>query len=311
MLDWDDLRVFLSVAQEGTLSGAARKLRVDQSTVGRRLATLERAAGARLFERTPSGYSLTQAAESVLASVQEIEAQTIALERKLSGRDTRVEGRVRVATSDSFASWFLVRHLPALSRSHPGLVIELVTGNQPADLARREADVSLRLTKPTQPHLIARRLLSAAWALYASARYLSERGKPSQRAQCAGHDVIAFDPELAGTAGAKWLSAHAGRARVVLTTNSLTCQAEAVQAGLGVSPLPCVFGDREPSLRRVAPGLIGHHDLWLVVHPDLRESARVRAVLDFLTSLVRAEAALISGAAPQKPPHKPRASRRR
>lgn len=310
MLAWDDLRVFLSVAREGTLSGAARKLRVDQSTVGRRLATLERAAGARLFERTPSGYVLTTAAESVLAAIQQIEAQTVAVERKLSGRDTRVEGRIRVATSDSFASWFLVRHLPRFTSAHPGLLIELVTGNQPADLSRREADVSLRLQKPTQPHLIARRLLSAGWALYASASYVGDRGKPSLRAHCAGHDVIGFDPELAGTIGAKWLSTHATRARVVLTTNSLTCHAQAVLSGLGVSPLPCVFGDGEPSLVRVAPGLIGHHDLWLVVHPDLRESARVRAVLDFLTSLVRAEAALISGASPQKPPRKPRASRR-
>ena len=114
MLDWDDLRVFLALARERTLSAAARKLQVDQSTVGRRLAALEKAAGARLFERTPSGYALTAAAESVLEQVEQIEQQTVSLERRLAGQDARAEGRVRVATSDSLALWFLVRHLPSL-----------------------------------------------------------------------------------------------------------------------------------------------------------------------------------------------------
>jgi DNA-binding transcriptional LysR family regulator len=294
-LDWDDLRVFLGVARERTLSGAARKLRVDQSTVGRRLAALEAAAGARLFERTPVGYALTAAAEEVLASVQQIEAVALTVERKLLGQDTRVEGRVKLATSDSLATWFLMRHLPALRGAHPGVVIELVTGNQPVDLARREADVSLRLTKPKQANLIARRLGIAAWAPYAAESYLRAHGKPSARSHYAGHDVIGFDPELAGTIGAQWLSKHAARARVALTTNSLTCHAQAVTAGLGVSPLPCLFGDNEPSLQRLAPGVFGHHELWLVVHPDLHESARVRAVLDFLTTLVRDQTALLSG----------------
>jgi DNA-binding transcriptional LysR family regulator len=295
MLDWDDLRVFLSVARERTLSGAARKLRVDQSTVGRRLSALEATAGTRLFERTPAGYVLTAAAEAVLASVQQIEGEALAVERKLLGQDARVEGRVKVATSDSLATWFLMRHLPALHRAHPDIVIQLVTGNQPADLARREADISLRLTKPKQPNLIARRIGVGAWASYAAESYLATRGTPSARSHYAGHDVIGFDPELAGTIGAQWLSKHTARARVVLTTNSLTCHAQAVVAGLGLSPLPCVFGDREATLRRLSPGLIGHHDIWLVVHPDLHESARVRAVLDFLTRLIQEETPLLSG----------------
>ena len=295
MLDWNDLRIFLAIVRERTLSAAARQLKVDQSTVGRRLAALEEAAGARLFERMPSGYALTAAGESVLETVEQIEGQAIAVERKLRGQDARVAGRVRVAASDSFATWFLVRRLSALRDAHPDILLEFYTGNRPVDLARREADISLRMSKPTQPNLIARRVGIASWAPYASVSYLTSRGTPSARNRFAGHDVVDFDDELSTTIGARWLKTHATGGRVVLTTNSLTCQGAAVLAGLGVSALPCIFGDVEPSLRRISPGVFGHHEVWLVVHPDVNASARVRAVLDYLTMLMKAEAALLSG----------------
>lgn len=294
MLEWSDLRVFLSIARERTLSGAARKLNVDQSTVGRRLSQLEKAAGARLFERAAGGYALTAAAESVLEHIEQIEGQAITVERKLLGQDARIAGPVRVATSDSFASWFLVKHLVALRSRHPEVWIELVTGNRPLDLARREADISLRLTKPTQPHLVARRLGSAAWAPYASRGYIEQRGRPNLRTSLAGHDVVGFDDELAGTVGAKWLKVHGARGRVVLTCNSLNSQGAAVVAGLGVSALPCVFGDAERSLCRLG-NVLGHHDIWLVVHPDLKASARVRAVLEYLSELVHGQSGLLAG----------------
>jgi DNA-binding transcriptional LysR family regulator len=295
MFAWDDLRVFLHLAREGTLSAAARTLGVDQSTVGRRLNALEDAAGTRLFDRSHGGYVLSAAGEAVLASAEQVEAQTLAIEQKLRGHDGADEGTVRLATSDSLATWFLVRHLPRLRERHPGIALELVTGNRPVDLGRREADISLRLTKPTQEQLVARRLGVAAWSVYAANSYVKQRGLPSLSKQFQGHDVIAFDTELAGTIGAKWMREHTAKASVVLTTNSLTCQAEAVLAGLGISALPCVFGDREPSVRRVLADTVGQHEVWLVVHPDVRASARVRAVLDYLTQLIRAEAPLLSG----------------
>jgi DNA-binding transcriptional LysR family regulator len=123
-----------------------------------------------------------------------------------------------------------------------------------------------------------------------------------------GHDVLAFGDELRGTAGAKWLGENGSAGRVVFVSNSLVSHASAVTAGLGVSPLPCVFGDVEPSLRRVLPGIIDHHDIWLVVHPDVRTSARVRVVMEYLTKLVRREAALLGGRRGR--PGGPRSTRR-
>jgi len=295
MLAWSDLRVFLILARERTLARAAHELGVNASTVGRRLRALENAARTRLFEKTPEGYVLTAAARAVVETLGRIEAEALEVERRLLGRDDELAGHVRLATSDSLATWFVVPHLPALRRAHPGLVIELVTGNQPIDLARREADVSLRMQKPTQPQLVARRAGVGAWALYAAESYLERHGTPHPRRHLAGHDLVGFDPELAGTVGARWLATRARKGRVVLTTNSLTAHAEAVAAGLGISALPCVWGDRDDRLRRLPPGVIGHFELWLVVHPDVRENARIRAVLTFLGTLLDEQRPLLAG----------------
>lgn len=295
MLDWSDFRVFLAVARAGTLSGAARLLKVDQSTVSRRLSALEAAVGTRLFDRTPSGYFLSAAGEAARARVEELESQAIAVERQLLGQDASPTGPVRLAASDSFAAWFVLPRLPALHARHPGITLELVTGNQPVNLARREADISLRLTKPKEPNLIARRIARAAWAVYASSGYVARHGKPAPRGRLAGHLVVGYDPELRGTVGARWLAEHGNLGKVVLSCNSLLSQAAAVVAGVGVSALPCVFGDMAPELVRALPRPIGHHELWLVVHPDVRGSARVRAVMEFLTEVVTSETALLSG----------------
>jgi DNA-binding transcriptional LysR family regulator len=295
VLDWNDFKVFLSVARTGTLSAAGRALQLNQSTMSRRLAALEASAGTRLFDRTPAGYLLTTAGEAVRSHVESLEAQALAIERQLLGQDTRPTGHVRLAASDSFAAWFLVPRMAALHAHYPGIRLELVTGNQPVNLARREADVSLRLVKPKEPNLIARRLGHAAWAVYASSLYLERHGRPSVRGRLRGHRVVGLDPELRGTVGARWLAKHGDLAAVPLTCNSLISQAAAVVAGLGLSPLPCVFGDGEATVERAMPRTIGQHDLWLVVHPDVKSSARVRAVMDYLTELVSSEAALLSG----------------
>ena len=287
--------MFLSVARAGTLSAAARLLQVDQSTISRRLATLEETAGARLFDRTPRGYVLTVAGEAVRSRVEELESQALGIERQLLGRDSQPAGQVRLAASDSFAAWFLVPRLAPFYTRYPGIRLELVTGNQPVNLAHREADISLRLSKPKEPNLIARRLGQAEWSVYASSGYLSRHGKPSLRARLRGQRVVGLDPELRGTIGARWLAKQGSLALVSLTCNSLLSQAAAVVAGIGLGPLPCLFGDREPSLERIIPRTIGHHDLWLVVHPDVRSNARVRAVMDYLTELVVAETALLTG----------------
>lgn len=295
MLDWADFRILLAIARERTLTGAARRLKVDQSTVSRRLSAIEGSAKARLFNRTPEGYVLTAAGAAVLPQLESIEDQALAVERALVGRDALLEGNVRLATSESFAAWFLVPRLAALRVLQPGISVELVTGDEPVDLARQEADLSLRLRKPLRGNLIARRVGRAAWSVYAAEAYLARRGLPPARKRLEGHDVIAFADPLRGTLGAKWLAEHGDRARVVLRSGSLLTQAAAVSAGLGVCPLPCVYGDVQSGLRRVQSGTIGHHDIWLVVHPDMKTSGKVRAVMEYVAKLVEDDAALLTG----------------
>ena len=295
MLDWNDFRIFLAIARAGTLSAAARQLGLDQSTLSRRLVALEATAGSRLFERTQHGYALSAAGEAVRENAEEIELQAIAAERRLAGHDARPEGHVRLAASDGFASWFVIPQLARFAQLFPGISVGLTTGNRAVSLARREADLALRLSKPSEPNLVARRLGTAAWALYGEVGYLERHGLPRLQRQLSGHDVVGFDQELATTVGARFLARHGARARVVLTTNSLVTQAAAVASGLGLSPLPCVCGDPHPKLARALPASIGQHDIWLVVHPDVRQSARVRVLLDYLSEVVTAQAPLLSG----------------
>ncbi|HKU42380.1 MAG TPA: LysR family transcriptional regulator [Polyangiales bacterium] len=295
MLEWSDYRILLAIARERTLTGAARRLKVDQSTVSRRLGAIEAAARARLFKRTPEGYVRTAALEAVLPQLENIEDQALSIERALVGRDALLEGTVRLATSESFAVWFVVPHLAGLRALQPGIRVELVTGDEPVDLSRQEADLSLRLRKPVRGNLLARRVGRAAWAVYASEAYLARAGVPAPRKRLERHDVLAFADPLRGTVGAKWLAEHGDRGRVALRSHSLLSQAAAVAAGLGVGPLPCVCGDVQPGLRRVPPGIIGHHDIWLVVHPDMKTSGRVRVVMDYIAKLVEDESALLTG----------------
>jgi len=291
--EWSDYRYFLSIADAGSLSAAARQLGVDQSTVGRRLAALEAQVRTRLFDRTPDGYVLTAAGESIRADVQQLEDGFLAIERRLAGGDARLEGVVRLATTEVFASALLIPHLGELRESRPGLSIELITGNRPVDLARREADLALRVgIAPRQPNLVVRQIGSGAYALYGARSYLGRRERPSVKAGLRGHDVIAYSGELARAPLGRWIAQHGGRAQLAFQANSLDAVYRAVVAGLGLGVLPCLFADR--TLERVG-GVLGGSPILTVVHADLVRNARIRAVLTFLTDVVEQERAALLG----------------
>ena len=294
MSDWGDYRYFLAVARAASLSAAARAMRVDQSTVGRRLAALEAQIGARLFDHTPEGYVLTAAGEGARAEVERLELGFLAVERRLAGGDARVEGVVRLAISETFANMFLIRHLGALHAQHPGLSLELLTGNQAVDLARREADVALRLGRaPRQPNLVARRLAVAGFALYASPRYLACKGRPRLRSGFQGHRIVSYGAALAMVPIGRWLSEHAGDAETILRVDSVASAHQAVAAGLGLGVLPCTFEGQ--GVERVTTAVLGANPIWTVVHQDLVRNARVRAVRLFLEDLVHQERQTLAG----------------
>jgi DNA-binding transcriptional LysR family regulator len=293
-LDWNDLRYFLEVHRAGSLAGAARTLRVRHSTVGRRLEALEETLATRLFARMPAGLLLTDAGRQILPLAEEAERAMLAVERRLAATDERLEGVVRLATSEAF-SGFLVRHLARLHTRHPGLIVEILSGNRSLDLSRGEADVALRFAVTTQPDLICKRLGDTGWALFASESYLERRGTPLSAGDLSGHDLIGFDDTMANTPGALWLNDHAADAHITLRGNSIISVLNAAISGMGLAVLPCFLAQGEPTLRRAAPGLLGSREVWLVFHPEVGRIARVRCVIDFLTEIIAETATELRG----------------
>ncbi len=266
-VDWDDLRYFLAVHREGTLAAAGRKVGVDQTTVGRRLAVLEDRLG-RLFDRTPEGFSLTAIGERMVPAAEALERAAHDVELAAAGPDTSLDGTVRIATSEAIGVGWLARELATLHSAHPGIDVELVTGTVSLNLLRREADLALRPgPRPTQQSLLARKLGEVRLWLY-GARGVRDR------------EVILYGEEMQQTPPARALADHAGERRASIVCNSILVAAELCASGWGAAALPQWIGDERPSLRRLSRAPIATLDLWLIVHPALSRSARVRAVID-------------------------------
>jgi DNA-binding transcriptional LysR family regulator len=296
MFDWDHLRFFLAIARRRSLSAAARELHVQQSTVGRRLAALEATVEARLFDRTPDGYLLTRAGEALLPRAETIEAETLAAERELLGRETRVAGVVRMTAALAFGNGVVVPLLARLRREQPEIVVELVADSAVLSLTKREADLALRLGRPQQPGLVVRKVAAVTNGVYAATAYLARRGRP-RSLDLGDHDLVAFDDGGVVNHPMSWLARRVRGGRPALRTNNSHGLVAAIAAGMGVGPLPCWLGDQAPGVERVLPGEGFSQDLWLVVHRDLRHVARVRAVSEFFARELRRTAPRLAGRA--------------
>ncbi len=280
MLEWSDLRVFLAVSTSSSFTAAAKAVHLDQTTVGRRIASLEATLGTKLFRRGRDGLALTAEGHGVLRLAREMEAAALALERRVGGRDRAAQGPVRMATIETFGSRFLAPRLPEFRRKHPEIEWTLVTSTRTVSLTRREADVAVRLERPSQADLVARKLGTYAYALYASPSYLAKRATVA-RGDLAAHDVLGFDEELSFPE-AVWLSERARR--YALRTNSFSVLERAAMAGVGVAVLPCFLADGRDDLVRLDPSEdVSARSLWVVVHAELATQTRVRAVVEFVT----------------------------
>ncbi|MCA1827923.1 MAG: LysR family transcriptional regulator [Myxococcales bacterium] len=281
MPDWSDLRFLLEVARSGTLAAAARKLDVDDTTVGRRLTTLERDFGARLVTRTPDGFVLTDAGDAVRAAAEEMERAFLRGEQQAMGADRRPAGLVRVATTEMLAEMVVVPALAGLRRRQPNVRVDLLTGTARLDIARREADVALRYVRPEGGDLVVRRAGAVGYAIYASKAYLADHGRPPPDRRFAGHDLVDFDSAALGWRRGGLGGEPVREARFVLRSNSAMALIAAVRQGLGIGPLPCCLADPDRSLVRVPDGgPVDRVQVWIVVHPDVHQTSKVRAVLD-------------------------------
>ena len=294
-VNWDDLRYFLALARAGFLKGAARELGVEHTTVGRRLGALERALGARLFTRGPSGLVLTDAGNAILQSAKAIAEQVASIELRVGGVDSRIHGVVRLTIPESVDSYF-VQQAQELRSRHPGITVDLISTNEPVDIRDGAADIAVRFCEVTDLDLVTRTLGTGGWSLYASNGYVARKGLPYDINDLAGHEVIGYDDSISDIIGARWLREHAVGGTFVLRANGTATVTSAVVAGLGIAPLPCIVGNREPNLVRLSPEILGACSITLVVHPDLSPVARIRKTMDFLVEAFERDAALWSGA---------------
>jgi DNA-binding transcriptional LysR family regulator len=275
---WDDVRYFLEVSRGRTLAAAAKKLGVDYTTVGRRIAALERELGSKLFERTPDGFVSTEAAEGLRPAAERMEAAALELESRALGADRRLSGAVRVASTEAIAQVLVLPAIRALHARHPDIRVHLITGAARLDIARREAHLALRYVRPEKGSLISRRLARVAFAAYASEDYLAARPAPPPGASLRGHDSVQLEEGIRS-----WQTQRLPDARVVLRASNSVALFDAVVLGLGIGVIPCCLADRNPLLRRVWPAAAPEmDDLFLVVHQDVQRTGRVRAVIDAL-----------------------------
>ncbi len=281
-LSAEDLRLLAALGEQGSLTGAARLLTVDHSTAFRRLGMLEARLGVRLFDRARDGYVPTPAGERSIATARRVLTELDDLERQLAGEDLRPSGRLRVTTADTLVE-FLMPVFAAFRAAHPEILIELVVANTFFTLTRRDADVAVRPAHEPGEAFVGRRIATMAFAVYgARKRHARTRGVDLHNA-----DWIGFEESLSDIAAARWMARHVDPAHIAQTANSMSAVRAAVNAGIGIAPLPCFLGDPATGLVRIG-GLIDElrQPLWLLTHPDLRRVARVRAFMDFVADAI-------------------------
>lgn len=294
-LAWDDFRLVKAIAEAKGLTGAAVRLGVNHSTLFRRLGQVEQALGERLFERHRTGYAPTTAGEEMLALAVRMGEDVAEFTRKLAGKALSPAGELRVTTSDTLLIHLLTPLFARFRKQCPDVRLDLVLGNQALNLSKRDADVAVRATARPPDTLVGRRVARIAWAVYGRAMDFPQPASIDpeglrQRAWVSPGD------RLEALSATRFVAGRARPDRIAYKVNTVLGLAEAVEAGIGIGPLPCFVADARPALVRLAaPDPRFAADLWLLTHPDLRHAARVRVFLDFLAVEIARQRPFIEG----------------
>lgn len=285
-VDWDNLKVFLAVAEAGGLGAAARRLGVSQATVWRRINALEESLQTRLFERRPEGYALGAAGTALLSSLEGVQRSIETAGRSLARSPLGAEGEVRV-TAPEFPGQVLAERLAGLAQRHPRLVIELLTGSPAASIMAREVDIALRVERSPSAGFALEAVFAIPFNVYAAPSYLKRFGAPQSIDDFKGHRLIDFDRSWAHIAPKPWQKSGGRGAAVVFRSNSPHARLAAVRAGLGLVLLPELMARNSPELCVVLPAeVVGTLDLLMYVAMPLRREPRIIAARDFLVELL-------------------------
>jgi DNA-binding transcriptional LysR family regulator len=284
---WDDVRFFLAVARAGSLSGAARVLGVGHATVGRRITILEKRLGVTLLQRTPDGFAVTPAGDAVLRQCITMENTALDLERVAAGRDSLAAGSIRLTATEALARQVIAPAIAELRKSYPDLRIDLAVGVRSLDIARREADLAVRVGRPSGLGLVCRKLGEVGYSLYASRAYLAEHRMPQRGKGLASHHLITFTGAPAATSPF-FMNESLDGARIALRCDNPLIQLQAAAKGIGIAELACFLGDDCTDLVRIWPDEPAElRSAWLIMHEDSRRSARIRVASSAIRDVFR------------------------
>ncbi|MGI9284934.1 MAG: LysR family transcriptional regulator [Pseudomonadales bacterium] len=299
--DWSDIRLFLAILDHGSLVAASEHLGLTQPTVGRRLSALEKRLDTPLFVRSGRRMQLTDSGAAILDSARRMEREMLAIERTVEVQSKGLCGEVTISATEGTGTEWLTPVLFEFHQRYPDIIVKVLIESRAVDLVHREADIALRLGRPTQPDLIARRLVTIEFGLYATQVYLDRAGPVTSTASLADHQLVGLDTARTRIEPAPdFLSRETIAGHYVYLTNSPAAQIGAVRAGFGIGVLSHRWAAMVPSLQRVLPDYTpAEVDLWLVTHEELRHSARIRAVSDFIAERIIADAELFATGTPQ------------
>lgn len=286
LFNWNDLVFFLELARQSRLAPAAKRLKVDHTTVSRRVSELEKDLSVKLFNRKPDGFVLTDEGHRLFLIAEKIEQETLAIQPALGGQQSAANGRVRVATMEGIGAFYLAERFAELAAREPGILIELVTASHLINLTKREADIFLSFVKPEGQRLVVKQLGSFRLALYASADYIERNGMPATRDELGEHTFIDYVEDLVAIQHVHWLLDVLEPSKVTFRSSSMHAQQNAISAGIGIGLLPLFSAKRNPRLIPVLPDEVKvYRQAFLSVHEDLEFQGRVKPVIRHLSSI--------------------------
>ena len=288
-MHWDELRVVLAICREGSLSGAAKVLGCSHSTVFRQINAIENKLSTRFFNRLSHGYEMTGAGETVLKRAASIEEDIFDLERELKSKDLRLQGSIRLTAPEGLTNYLLIPHLASFYRKHPDIEIDLIISSDDLQLSQHEADIAVRTTKKPPPNCIGKKVCAFNIAVYATETYL-EKVKdlefPQYHYLQINNGVNWFPPPY-------WTADSPPR--IVFKCDSILSVIRAANEGIGAVILPCLIGENEPLLKLASAPFKGINELWILTHADLRQTARVKALMEHLHQCLSKEKEIIEG----------------
>lgn len=295
MFNWNDLVFFLELARQSRLAPAARRLKVDHTTVSRRIAELEKDLSIKLFDRKPDGFVLTEQGHRLFAIAERIEVEANGIPHAFGAEQAAATGRVRVATMEGIGAFYLGERFAELAEREPGIIVELVTERHLINLSKREADLFISFVQPVGQRLVVRKLGSFRLALFASAEYLARRGLPKSREELAAHTFVDYVEDLVAIQPVHWLLDVLEPSNVSLRSSSMHAQQNAVAAGAGIGLLPLFSAKLNPRLVPVlAEGVKVYRDVYLSVHEDLEFMGRIRSVVRHLMNVFNRDKAFFN-----------------